>query len=310
MAVAVRSVTRAVRRLCNWQEYMPERHFALLMVAPALVFLGLTIIYPLGYALFLSFHSVKFVGGHPVYLLLGLRNYAQVLADPRAITSLYQTLVFTVVRVSATMAIGFGISLVIHHGTWGSELYKRLFIIPWALSNVVNALMWKWMLSGDYGVLNEILARLHLISSYRSWLTDPGMAMPAVLFADTWKSVPFVALMLLAGLQGIPTELYDAARVDGAGPWVCFRTVTLPSLRPVLLVVLVIQSMWALRVFDIIWVLTQGGPIDRTLVLSIYAYEQAFRNFNLGYGSTVSYLITVVTFALTLAYLKMIGKEG
>ena len=156
-------------------------------------------------------------------------------------------------------------------GSLGSKIFRHIFLIPWALSHVVNAL--KWMYNADYGVVNEILVRVGLISHYRSWLSQPTTALYAVIFADVWKSVPFVTLMLLAALQNVRRELYEAAMVDGAGSITCFFHVTLPSIRPVLLVTLILQTMWAIKTFDLIWVLTQGGPVDSTLTLNVYAYQ-------------------------------------
>lgn len=282
---------------------------AYLYLSPALIFLGLTILYPLLYALYLAFHRMTFVAGEAVFTWVGFAWFKALLVDQRLHNALLNSVTFTAVRVSLTLLIGLCIALALTNGVWGAEIFKRLFLIPWALSNVVNGLMWKWMYSGTHGILNELLVRLGITNEYVHWLAQEHTALGAVILADTWKATPFVALLLLAGLQNVPKELYEAARIDGAGSWRCFTSVTIPSIRQVLTVTLIIQTMWALRVHDIIAVLTGGGPLDRTQVLSLYAYEHAFRHFNLGYGSAVAWLITALTFLISLAYIQSLGRE-
>lgn len=289
-------------------DWKPEK-VAYLYLSPALVFLGLTILYPLAYALYLAFHRMTFVGGIASFEWVGAKWFAALLSDSRLHNALLNTVTFSVVRVSLTILIGLAIALALANGVWGAEVFKRLFLIPWALSNVVNGLMWKWMYSGTHGIVNEVLVRLGLLSENVHWLANESTALGAVIFADTWKATPFVSLLLLAGLQSVPKELYEAARIDGAGAWRCFTSVTIPSIRQVLAVTLIIQTMWALRVHDIIVVLTAGGPLDKTQVLSLYAYEHAFRHFNLGYGSAVAWLITGLTFVVSLIYIQSLGRE-
>lgn len=192
----------------------------------------------------------------------------------------------------------------------GGRFFKRIFLIPWALSNVVNSLMWQWMYSGDYGIFNEVLLRLGFIDEYQMWLVNVHTAMSAVLFADIWKSVPYVALLLLAAMQSIPRELHEASKVDGGGPITAFYHIILPHIKPVIMVLLVIETMWTLRVFDLIWLLTKGGPQDSTMTLNVFAYEQAFRNFDLGYGAAISYCITILTLIFTFFYMKTLKVEN
>jgi ABC-type sugar transport system permease subunit len=287
---------------------LSEPAIAKLFISPTMLVLFLIVLFPVGYALFLSLNDVQFIQGKLEYTFVGLDNYLRVFNDIRIPTIMIKTVFFTVVTVVATIVIAFGIALSIHHSVWGAGLFKRLFLLPWALSNVVNALMWKWMYSGSNGIINEIMVKLGLIDEYKIWLTDPSTAMGAIILADIWKSTPFAALLILAALQTIPKDLYDASEIDGAGSFAQFRTIVIPTIRPILLVVLIIQTMWTLRVFDLIWVLTQGGPIDKTMILNVYAYEQAFRFFEIGYGSALAYLITFATLILTFIYIKVLGK--
>ena len=166
--------------------------------------------------------------------------------------------------------------------------------------------MWGWIYNGSFGLLNAILTQFGLISDYRVWLADPKMALWVLVFASVWKAVPFAALMMLAALKTVPEDLHDASKVDGANTWQSFLNVTMPWMKPVLLVLLVIETMWSLRAFEIIWVLTQGGPLDRTMVLNVFAYQQSFQFFKFGYGSAVAYLILFLTLILTVVYFQLL----
>ncbi len=279
-----------------------ERLLAVLFVAPALLVLAVLIGGSILYALFLSFHKLVVVGGSVKYEFLGITNYLRFFQDQRLHQTLVQTLVYSLLRVGGVMVIGMTLAALLNLKLRGIALLKRLFLVPWALSYVVNAIVWGWIYQGNFGVLNGLLLKLRLIDHYHVWLAEPASALAVIIFADVWKSVPFAALLLLAALQGVPRDLIDAARVDGANAWGCYRHVTVPWLRPVLLVLLVVETMWALKAFDLIWVLTKGGPLDRTMVLNVYAYQQTFQFFNFGYGSAVAYLITTLILSLTVLY--------
>lgn len=254
------------------------------------------------YALFLSFHKLEVVGGGIRHIFVGLANYLKFFEDTRLQQTVGQTVIYTLVRVGGVMVISMTLALLLNQPIGGAAVLKRLFLIPWALSYVVNALVWGWIYNGNFGLLNALLLRLRLIDQYHVWLAEPGSAMAVILFADVWKSMPFAALVLLAALQGVPRELIDAAKVDGATAWGRYRHVTVPTLRPVILVLLVVETMWALKAFDLIWVLTKGGPLDKTMVLNVYAYQQTFQFFNFGYGAAVAYLITMLVLGLTAVY--------
>jgi multiple sugar transport system permease protein len=286
-----------------------ERSLALAFVAPALIVLAVLVGGGMIYALFLSLNKVTYTAGSPVYTWIGLSNYADLIHDPQVRTALWQTLIFMVVRVSATLMIAMAIALTINQKLPGLRVIRSLFLIPWALSSVVNGLMWGWIFNGNFGVANAVLSQVGLLDRYHSWLGDPGTAMGAIIFADTWKAVPFSSLMFLAALQGVPRDLIDAARVDGAGVVSRFRQVMLPAIRPVLLVVLIIETMWALKAFDLIWVLTQGGPLDATLVLNVYAYQQTFQFFNFGYGASIAYFVAMMILGLTAVYFAVLKED-
>lgn len=291
-----------------WGKVKPskEQRLALAFVAPALLVLLVLIGWPVICSLYLSFHEVVVVGGKMRYENVGLGNYLDLFGDSRFRQALGQTVVFTVVRVMAVMAISMVLALVLNQATAGAELFKRIFLLPWALSFVVNALMWGWIYHGSYGLLNAILLKLGLISQYHVWLASPREAMAVIIFASVWKAVPFAALMTLAALKTVPRELMDSAKVDGAGVWARFCHVTLPWIKPVMLVLLVIETMWALKTFDVIWILTGGGPMDKTMVLNVFAYQQTWQFFKFGYGSAAAYLVTGIILLLTVTYFKLL----
>lgn len=293
---------REYRRLLDIETFLKDRQLAVLFVAPALLVMALLIGWPIIYALFLSFQKLTATGGQMSYEFVGLANYLRFLEDTRLHQTLLQTLVYTALRVGGAMSIALGLALLLNQVFWGVGLLKRLFLIPWALSYVVNALVWGWIFHGSSGALNALLDMAGVIDRYHVWLAEPATAMLAIVFADIWKAVPFAALMMLAALQGVPRDLEDAAKVDGAAAWNRFRYIVLAWIRPVVLVLLVMETMWAFKAFDLIWVLTKGGPVDRTMVLNVYAYQQTFVFFNFGYGAAVAYLITLLILALTVLY--------
>ena len=291
-----------LRRLLDVEAVLKDRQLAVLFVAPALLVMAALIGWPIIYALFLSFQKLTATGGQMTYEFVGLANYLRFLEDTRLHQTLVQTAFYTAVRVGGTMLVGLGLALLLNQVFWGVGLLKRLFLIPWALSYVVNALVWGWIFHGSSGALNAILVMAGVIDKYHVWLAEPASAMLAIVFADIWKAVPFAALMILAALQGVPRDLEDAAKVDGATAWGRFRYIVLAWIRPVMLVLLVMETMWAFKAFDLIWVLTKGGPVDRTMVLNVYAYQQTFAFFNFGYGASVAYLITLLILGLTVLY--------
>jgi ABC-type sugar transport system permease subunit len=284
------------------ESLLSERQLASLFVAPALLVMAVLIGWPIVYALFLSFQTLTVSSGEINYQFVGLSNYLRFLEDTRLQQTIVQTVTYTFFRVAGAVGLGLGLAMLLNQVFWGVGLLKRLFLIPWALSNVVNALVWGWIFNGNFGVVNAMLLMVGAIDQYHVWFAEPATAMLAIVFADVWKAVPFAALMLMASLQGLPRDLEDAAKVDGANAWNRFRYILIPWMRPVLLVLLVMETMWAFKAFDLIWVLTKGGPLDRTMVLNVYAYQQTFSFFNFGYGASVAYFITLLILGLTVLY--------
>jgi trehalose/maltose transport system permease protein len=237
----------------------------------------------------------------------GLSNYAYVLGDPDWWMAVRNTLLFTGCSVLLETVLGLGLALLLNARLFGRGLVRAAVLVPWAIPAVVSARMWAWMFNDLYGVINELIRRLGLGSGQVAWLADERLALLTMVVVDAWKTTPFVALLLLAGLQGIPANVREAARLDGASPWQEFRSVTWPLLRPALLVALLFRTLDALRVFDLPFVLTSGSR--STSVISIYARQQLVDFQDVGAGSAASSLVFCLVGAVAAVYLAL-GRES
>lgn len=264
---------------------------------------------PIVYSLYISFHQWYLTQPATVGQFAGFDNYVQIFRDDRFWRSIRATLYFVALTVSVEVVVGLLVASLLNQVRRFQSLALGLMIIPWAIPNVVNALMWKWILNPYYGALDGLLYTLGVIPQYTSFLRHPAVAMFAVANAQIWKQLPLVIFILLAGLQSVPLELYEAAEVDGASTWRKFTNVTLPLLRSPLMVVLILQTMESLRVFDLIWVMTGGGPGTSTTVIAWLTYISAFRDFNFGEGAALSFIITVLTLGFTAIYLRLLRSE-
>jgi multiple sugar transport system permease protein/N,N'-diacetylchitobiose transport system permease protein len=278
-------------------------------VTPAAIVILLIVAYPLVRALWLSVHDVVLTspGEEP---FVGLQNYTYELTNPDFWAAVGRSLFFTVFSTGIEVVLGVGLALLMDQPLRLRWLLRTLVILPWALPTIVNALMWRWIDNAEYGALNALLYQTGLIDGYRQWLSDPGTAMWMVIIADAWKMTPLVAILVLAALQGISREQLEAARVDGAGSLAAFRFIILPLLMPTILIVLVLRTMEAFKVFDIIWIMTNGGPANTTQTIAIYAYQTAFRAYNFGRGAALGYLIALAIMILAALYLRLLGRVG
>jgi ABC-type sugar transport system permease subunit len=286
-----------------------RRRTGLWLVAPALLVLLGVLAYPIADALILSFSDVSFEPTGISRELVGTGNYERLLADPTFGLALRNSLWFTFVEVVAVVLLGLAVALLLNTPSGRNPVFPVILLIPWALAPVANAVLWKWIYNANYGILNALGIQLGLIDQKVIWLGDPFLALNMILVADAWKAIPFISLLLLAGLQNIPGHLYRAARVDGANAWARFRHVTLPGLRVPLLVAIVLQSIWALKVFDLIYVLTKGGPRDGTLVLNFLAWRVTFNFLDVGYGAAIANVLFVLMFVLAIGYVRVLDPE-
>jgi multiple sugar transport system permease protein len=269
-------------------------------IFPALLLLSLVTIYPVFFVFYLSLHRKLLI--FDISRFVGLENYLFLLSDDRFWNALKNTVYFTAISVSLELILGLSIALLLQRSFRLKGFVRALVLIPWAIPTVVSAKMWEWIYNTDFGILN------YIVGSKINWLGNPFLALNAAVFMDVWKTTPFVAILLMAGLQVIPQDLYQAAKVDGAGRWDTFKTITLPLLKPVILVVLLFRTLDAFRIFDAIYVLTGGGPANTTETLSIYAYKVLFQTLQFGYGSTLSVVVFLCIGCMSVFYIKLLSK--
>ena len=285
-----------------------ERRTALLLILPSLAVVFGIILYPLLRTLWTSLFDVNspFPGSYP---FVGLGNYRRTLTNPDFWAAIRRTAYFTIVSTLLELGLGILLGLLMNVQFRGRWLLRSIMVLPWALPTIVNGTMWRWIFNPDYGALNALLTQMHILSHYRSWLGSPSLALNMVVLADVWKNTPLAAFLVLAGLQTIPKELFEAARVDGAGPIRTFFRVTLPLLRPTILIILVVRTIEAFKVFDIIYVMTRGGPANGTQTVAYYAYLQAFSNQLFGYGAALAYAMALFILGFALIYIRLLRQE-
>jgi ABC-type sugar transport system permease subunit len=271
-----------------------------LYVAPAVILAGLLILYPFGYNLWLSLlnRSARRVGS-----FVGLDNYVRLLGDLGFYAAAGRTLAWTVGVVAGQVLLGLALALLLNRTFPGRGFIRASLLIPYALSTVTVVFVWKWLLNDINGIVSLTLMSVGLTDSPVVFLATPLSAMLTVMVVAIWQATPFTVLVILAGLQSVPAELYDAARVDGGGRWTEFRHVTLPQLRPVLTTIVLIKAIWTFNWFDLIWIYTGGGPADATRTLAVAVYDEGFRRFRFSEAATIGVmmLICVAFLALPLA---------
>lgn len=277
---------------------------AWLFLAPMLVALLLVAVWPLARTIVFSFTDAN-LNDLSGWRFVGLDNYAYLVSDPLWWKAVSNTLVFTVVSVAIETALGMVIALALNAHLPGRGLLRAAVLIPWAIPTVVSAKMWSWMLNDQYGVVNAMLRGIGVIDTPLAWLASPSLTMASIIAVDVWKATPFMSLLILAALQTLPAEIYEATRVDGVHPVKVFFRITLPLIRPALLVAVIFRGLDALRVFDVIYVLT--GNNENTASMSVYARQQLVENADVGYGSTAATCLFLVVAIVTII-LVMVGR--
>jgi trehalose/maltose transport system permease protein len=279
-----------------------QTRLAWLLLLPSLAVVALVAIYPLGRTVYESFTDQEFLALEPTKWV-GLANYRTLIHDSLFRTAIWETIKFTLITVSFEFVLGLIIALVVNSGFKGRGAMRAVMLVPWAIPTVVAAQMWKWMLDDTFGVINDLGVRLHIITHYHAWISDPSTALGAVCAVDIWKTTPFVALLLLAGLQVIPQDLYEAARVDGANALQQFWKITLPLLKPAILVTLIFRTLDALRVFDVFYVFFGNRPDTQTM--AIYAQSSIVGDGHVGYGAAVSVAIFLIIAIFVVIYVTV-----
>jgi multiple sugar transport system permease protein len=279
--------------------------FPYLAILPVLVVLTVVFLYPLVQVILMSFRAVDLGRPIPGEPFIGLANYAEMAGRPQFWHSLRVTVVYTVSVVVLTAVGGLIIAQLLNAKFRGRALARTLLILPWALPPVVTGLVWAWMFDFQFGVVNYALRLLHLTDKNLSWMVNPDLALPAVIVATAWKHLPLATIILLAGLQSISDDLYEAAHIDGASALQRYRYITLPGLRPVLGILLLLETLWNFKSFAYIYMMTGGGPARSTESLVVGVYYEAFQFYKFGYASALGVIVLLICVAITLVYLRL-----
>lgn len=287
----------------------PKTFLFFVLNSPAILLLLGLVLYPIVYSFWLSLHAYNLRQPNRVRFI-GIDNYVTVLSSDQFWAAAGNTAIFCAGSISLTVILGTLLALLLNEPFPGRGILRAVMLLPWAVPPVVNGLIWQWLLDGQHGLINALLLGSGLVDSPQAWLSQTQSAMPALILAQAWNHVPFVAVVMLAALQTIPDELYDSAQIDGAGLIQRFKYVTLPWLSHALLLVLVTQTMVALRTFDIIYVLTGGGPGSATTVIAWLTYVTTFNLTDFGRGNAYAYIIAIITFCLSLLYIRLLWKRG
>lgn len=285
-----------------------DRRFGYLLIAPLLIVLLVITAYPLGYNIWNSFHHVDYLLP-PLGGFAGVSNYAKLFTDDQFVPALLHTLGFTVVSVAVETVIGLSLALALNKSFRGRGIVRAAIFIPWAVPTVVSAELWRTMFDPQQGFVNYILSHLHLPLASTTWLDSTWTAWAAILIADAWRNTPFMAIVLLAGLQVIPSDIYEAARIDGANAWQQFRRLTLPLLKPALMVALIFRTLQSFFIFDVVYIMTSGGPGTSTNVLAYLNYKAFFELFDYGYGGAVSVSLVIVALIIASVYVRVFRTE-
>jgi multiple sugar transport system permease protein len=274
------------------------------MLGPSLAVIALVAAYPICYAVWLSLNEYSVITPG-LSRFVGLDNYLEALGSAQFWEAMETTILFTVISVGLELVIGLGMALVMHRAFRGRALLRAVVLVPWAILTVVTAITWRTIFEPELGFVNSALSALGLPGGDVVWLGEEGYALAAMILADVWKTAPFMALLILAGLQGIPDELHDAAKVDGANTWQRFRSITLPLLVPAITVALIFRTLDALRIFDLPYVLTKGA--NGTETLSLIAQTELVANRNTGLGSALAVLTFITVMGISFLYIRFMG---
>ena len=290
---------------------MKQRRLAVILLAPAVLLVAMTTVYPLVSSFWTSFHRYNLTQGIKMGPFLGVKNYGEAFTeDPNFWTVMRVTLTFVVVDVALTILAALGLAILLLRKGFGKTILRTLLILPFAMSPVLIGISWRFMLNPDYGAFNRTIAAVLPFMRNVDYLANPTLAMGALVSSDVWHWAPYFTFMLMGGLASIPPETQEAARIDGASTWAVFRDVTLPQLKPTLVVAVILKSVFALKVFDAIVTMTAGGPGRETTTLAYFAYQLGFRDYRFGYAAAVAYILTAIMFALSLSYMRVAFRRA
>ncbi|MCX6089595.1 MAG: sugar ABC transporter permease [Candidatus Atribacteria bacterium] len=286
-----------------------ENKFKWSLLLPTLILLALITVYPTIYAFNLALSDYNLArSADSLQGYIGLQNFREILKDPSFWSSLKTTIFFTVVVVSIEFFLGLAIALILQGTVTGSKIVRTIILLPMIMAPIVVGLIWTYLYQSEFGLVTFILRKIHIMSYESAPLARVGTALPSLMFVDIWQWTPFLIMVLLAGLEALPTAPYEAARIDKASPFLVFRKITLPLLKPVILIVLVLRIMDAIRVFDIVYALTEGGPGEATDVLSMFIYRSAFYLWGIGKASAISFILLYIIMIVSVILVNLLSR--
>lgn len=279
------------------------------LITPSILIIFGVLLFPILYSLFLSFNNLNIRDNS--FAWVGIKNYADMFLDSTWRYSVKQTIIFTIISVFCEIVFGVMVALILNKEFRGRGFVRGIMILPWALPGVVNAIMWKWIFNADYGAFNALMTQMGLIDKYQAWLATPKNAFICVLIANIWKETPYVVLLTIAALANIDKGLYEAASIDGANGWKAFWMITLPLIKPVVLILLITKTIWALQTYDLVYLMTAGGPMGSTEFITYLIQRTSFKYLKWGAGSAMAFTLSMICFIMTLIYIKVfMGDDG
>ncbi len=280
-----------------------------LYLLPGVLLLVAVLVYPIAQGIIDSLFDYNLASSSP-RTFIGLANYSALFGDTKFLATLFQTLVYVVVALAFEFILGFAFALLLNQRFAGRNMLRGVLLLPWMMPPVVTAFVWSWILNGSYGILNHFLLKTRIISAGIEWLSTPYLSLAVTIFVDIWIYTPFVTLVLYAGMQGIPHQLYEAAMIDGAGALQRTRRITLPLLKSSASVAFLMRLMMALRSFDVIWIMTRGGPAGTSEILGTFGYKKGMIGFNIGMGSAVTNLILVLSLLMSIQFIRVVLRKN
>jgi multiple sugar transport system permease protein len=289
---------------------MNHRRLALILLAPAVVLVAFTTVYPMVSSFWTSFHILNLARSLDLGRFVGLENYEEAFRhDPEFWTVMRVTAVFVVIDVGLTILAALGLAILLLRAGFGQTVLRTLIILPFAMSPALIGISWRFMFNPEYGAFARTIGAVFPFMRNVDYFASPTLSMAALISSDVWHWAPYFTFMLMGGLASIPPETQEAARIDGASSWRVFRDVTLPQLAPVLVVAVILKSVFALKVFDAIVTMTAGGPGRSTTTLAFFAYHLGFRDYDFGYAAAVAYILTAILFLLSLSYMRFAFRK-
>lgn len=295
--------------MVNYNKGLSNKSFAILLILPSIFVIGFVIIYPLLNGLILSFRSYNIIDPNNIKFIF-FKNYEFLFKDKIFWESFKNTIVFVFFSIAGGFIIGLSLALVLNQKIILRRFFRGIALTPWIVPGVIVSLLFLYMFNGEVGVINYVLRKMHIISEFIPWFGKSGPAMFAVIIANVWNQFPFYMLMFLAALQTIPEDINEAAEIDGANVLQKFFHITLPYLKNVFLITTTLMVIWNFNNFDIIWTTTLGGPVNATTTFAIYSYRMAFRNFELGYASTIGVVWLIVLLVFSFFYIKNMERKS